>query len=94
MSDAPEFGQSKPFERTHLIEDAEDEGKWKNLRLNDDEKKVISELMDIFHCDMYGTVIKKCVYLVHGIVTQSPSMRAFFEWLSNERRIRPGPKIK
>lgn len=83
------FNQSKPWERRHL----ESKGDFCNLRLNETERQQLNELKDIFRCDQDSTIFKQCLQLVHGNVTQSQSNKAFFQWLSNARRVRPGPKI-
>ena len=64
------------------------------LRMNERDRQTLNQLKRIFRCDMDSTVVKKCVEYVYGHVVHSPGTRSFFGWLSESRRVRPGPKVK
>lgn len=61
------FGQSKPFERTHLK--SENERDFVNVPLNEEERKQLNELKSMFRCPKDATAIKKCIEYVHGVKT-------------------------
>lgn len=85
-----DFGQSKPFERRHLK--SQDSRDFVNVPMDEEEQAMLRDLKELFHCDKEATVIKKCIAWVHGNVAQSQSTKAFYSWLSEARRVRPGTK--
>jgi len=63
MTDRPDFGQSKPFERRH----EETKGNFVNVRLNDKERAQLSELMTTWRMDNDSTTMKMAVEFAHHV---------------------------
>ena len=84
-----EFDQL-PFRQKYL----EGEGRKRDIQpvsFNAEERAKLEELKKLFHCDQDSLVLKKCLEYVYGDVIHNPSRAAFFRWLSEVRRVRPGP---
>lgn len=86
MTDRPDFDK-KPFVRKHLDTSRD----MSNIGWNEEERKQLDALKSLFRCDADATAAKKAMEFAHNALLGLPNDN-FYRWLSEPRRLRPGPK--
>jgi hypothetical protein len=87
VTERPDFGQGKPWQRRH----EESKGDFVNVRLNVQERAQLRELMQLWRLDNDSTALKMALEFALN-VAQGLISKQLWAYLCSPRRVRPGPR--